>query len=160
MPDAAGHAGAISLTLGRKPRRDVLSVATGRSRLAVSGLTLRRFDHGAGFRIFADVNARITTTRGTRTAAVPHLLATEKVLTAGKGKDRHVNGFRVVLAEAFAPAVARGMAHRDAAIPDGGRPGSVDLEVSYLTSLGVGSLDLDARARLAPTGQVVVIART
>ena len=93
-------------------------------------------------------------------AALPHLLATEKVLTIGKGKDRHVDGFRVVLAGAFAPAMARSMTHRIAAIPDGERPGSVGLQVSYLTALGSGSLDLHARARIAPTGQVVIIART
>jgi hypothetical protein len=46
-----------------------------------------------------------------------------------------------------------------AALPDAAHHGSVDLAVSYLTALGIGSLDLHAEARVAPTGQVVVIAR-
>ena len=88
VPDAAGTTVAISVTLGSKPRRDSSRSPPGGAGSRSPALTLERFDHGAGFRIFADANARVATTRGTRTASLPHLLATEKVLTAGKGKDR------------------------------------------------------------------------
>ncbi len=159
---AARHDDTISLALGENPasRRDALSVATRKGVTAFSGLTLRRFDHGAGFRIVVGEGALASATHPSRRLARGSLLATEKILTAGKAKDKQVVGFRVVLAKAFELAVPHHTIDRTASIPRGKGSQSVGLEVSYQTPVGTGDLILYGKATIALTGQVVVEARS
>ena len=157
---ASRHDDTINLTLGKNRGGDSLSVANMKGLTAVSGLTLRRFDHGAGYRILAGKRAQVARPHPYRKVALPHLLATEKILTIGKGKTKHIVGFRVVLAKAFGPAIAGDMTDRLAAIPDGERSRSVGLQVSYKTSGGIGSLVLFGEAKVASTGQIIVVAKS
>jgi virginiamycin B lyase len=157
---AVQDGGTISLTLGNNPAADRLSVATRKGPVAISGLTLSRFDHGAGYRIVAGPAARATTPHGPRAVALPHVLATEELLTAGHGNDKHVVGFRIILTRALESTVARGLTDHTAAIAGAGRSGPVGLQVSYTTPAGIGSLSLQGEAKLESTGQIVVVART
>jgi hypothetical protein len=98
----------------------------------------------------------ITTPRDTRKVERATLLATEKVLTAGQGKQRHIAGIEVVLAAAFDPAATLDVSPRAVVATGGKRSAPVDLQVSYTTPSGAGAASLHARARLAPTGQIIV----
>ncbi len=162
MPAAAQHDDTITLALGNKPASggDGLSFTTRNGVTSVSGLTLRRFDHGAGYRIATGERARVAMPNASWKIALPRLLATEKILTAGKGKNRHDVGIRVVLAKAFEPALARDMTNRTASVASGRRSGSAGLQVSYQTSVGIDNLVLYGKAKVASTGQIVVVAKT
>ncbi len=149
----------ISLTLGNNSGGDSISVATMKGLTAVSGLTRRRFDHGAGYRFVAGKRAQVAAPQASRKGALPHLLATEKIFTAGKGTTKQIVGFRVVLARTFEPAIAGDMTDRIAAIPGGEPSGTVGLQVSYKTSSGIDSLVLFGEAKVASTGHVVVVAK-
>jgi virginiamycin B lyase len=161
-PTAGKPEATIALALGNTPTTggNALSVAGPKGLTAFSGLTVRRFDHGAAYRILAGKGAVATRAPALRTHARPGLLATEKVLTAGKGKDRHVVGVRIVLAKRVDSAIAGGMTDRTADIPAVERSTSLGIEVSYQTPAGAVGLVLHGKARIEPTGQIIVIVKT
>jgi streptogramin lyase len=159
---APQHDDTITLDLGNSPTTggDALSFAATNGVTAFSGLTVRRLGHGARYTILAGKGALITTPQASRQFERPSMLARVKLLTFGKGRSMHVLGVRLVLAKGLEPDVASDMLNHTAAIPGGRQSRSVALQVSYQTPAGTESLVLNGQVKVAPTGQIVVVAKT
>src|SRR5262249_47070076 len=131
-----------------------------------SGLTLKKRDHRAGYELIYHAARQTAMPKGPADVAAtrPIRLATEKVLTAGKGKAKHAIGFQIDLAKVLdrnrARDGANGNVTRTArqAGKIAARP--VGLSIDYNSSAGSASLMLTGMATISRGGQIVVVARS
>jgi hypothetical protein len=171
LNDSSGQAGTassgtVTLALVNNPGGTTLTVTTQDGVDTFSGLTLKKHGNGSGYALIAHSGRQTASAHGTAAVAStrPIRIATEEVLTAGKGKDKHVVGFEIDLGKALDPTVARDVANRT--VPRTARQTretvtqSVNLLVDYNSSAGSASLMLTGKAKIARGGQIVVVARS
>ena len=152
----SGPSGTITLALPGSSGGGILDVTTRDGVDTESGLTLKRLADGPRYALIAHVPRQTATPKGPAVLASTRSvrIATEETLTAGKGKDKHVVGFKIDLSRSFDRTMAR-IAHPAGA--SAVQP--VNLVVDYGASGGT-SVMLAGKARIARGGQVIIVARS
>jgi streptogramin lyase len=143
-----------------------LTVTTPKGVATYSGLTLKKLDNRSGYELISHparqtakpkVSADVAPTR-------PIRIATEEVLTAGKGKDKHVVDLEIDIARVLDPKGARPVANRTVTrtARQAGKTVAqpVRLLINYDSTAGSASLTLTGKATISRGGQIVVVART
>ncbi len=149
-PADTGSSGTVTLALVDSPGGATLTVTNPDSVSTFVGLTLKKLGNGAGYKILShpgkpttlpEIPSDVSSTR-------PMRIATEEILTAGKGKNKHVVGFEIQLSKALDPT-----GQRRAAIAQ-----PVSVFVDYGASADRAGLIGNGTARVARGGRIVVVA--
>ena len=132
-----------------------------------SGLALKKLGNGDGYRLIAPAGVETARPKGPADVAARRSIpiVTEKVLTTGKGKHKHIDGFEIELSRAARSEPHPGCREpdRDPDRPASRRaPRSAGQPPGRLQGLGwhQHSLTIAGKARIALDGRIVVIARS
>jgi streptogramin lyase len=154
----AGPNATVTLALGAGPGSDTLTVSTAHGAVTDSGLTLKK-ERGVYKLVFATAGTRASARALGTTTVSRWPILTERVLTRGKGKDKHAIGVEVRFRKALDPLLAADIAGRSEARSTKSAARPIGVRVSYDPALGGASLDLSGKARSTPDGQIVVVAK-
>jgi streptogramin lyase len=153
----AGVNATVTLAVAAGPGGDTLTDSTAQRVITDSGLTLQK-DRG--------VYKLVSTTVGTRaralgtTAASRRPILTERVLTRGKGKNKHTIGVEVRFRKALDPQLVSDNVRRSKTRSTDSAARPVGVRVSYDSALAGASLDLSGKAKSTPDGQIIIVARS
>ncbi len=95
--------GTATLAFVNDPGSTTLTVTTQDGIDTFSWLTLKKLGNGPGYKVIAGNQTATPEGLAAVASTRPLRLATEKVLTAGKGKDKQVVGFKIDLGKALDP---------------------------------------------------------
>jgi streptogramin lyase len=150
----AGVNATVTLALAAGPGGDTLTVSTAQGVITDSSLTLKK-ERG--------VYKLVSSTAGTRalgtTAASRWPILTERVLTGGKGRDKHAIGIEVRFRKALDPLLATDITSRSKARSTESAVQPAGVRVNYTSALGGASLELSGKAKFTPDGQIIVVAK-
>jgi streptogramin lyase len=154
----AGANATVTLAMGAGPGGDTLTVSTAQGVITDSGLTLKK-DRGVYELVSTAVGTRASARALGTTAVSGRPILTELVLTRGKGKNKHTIGVEVRFRKALDPQLVTDIARRSKTRSTDSAARPVGVRVSYTSALGGASLDLSGKAKSAPNGQIIVVAK-
>jgi streptogramin lyase len=171
LPDSPGQSdGAasdtVTVALVNDPGGATLTVTTQNGVATYSGLTLKKLDNRSGYELISHAAGQTTKPEGPADVAPTRSIriATEEILTAGKGKDKHVVGLEIDIAKVLDLKGARHVANRTVTrtARQAGKTVAqpVSLLIDYNSPAGSASLTLTGKATISRGGQIVVVART
>jgi streptogramin lyase len=151
----------VTLAMGAGPGANSLTVSTAQGVITDSGLTLK--NKRGVYKLFSSTSGTLASARalGT-TAASRRPILTERVLTRGKGKNKHTIGVEVRFRKALDLHLVNDIARRSKTRSTDSAARPVGVRVSYDSALGGASLDLSgkAKAKSTPDGQIIIVARS
>jgi streptogramin lyase len=148
----------ITLALAAGPGGDTLTVSTAQGIITDPGLTLKK--EGRVYKLVsATAGTRANARAGGAKIALRRPILTERVLTKGKGKDKHAIGVEVSFRKALDPLLATDIAGRSKTRSAESAAQPVGVRVIYGSSLGGASLDLSGKATSTPDGRIIVVAK-
>jgi streptogramin lyase len=156
--DAAGGADStypVSLSLVAGRGRETLTVSRKQGVAIYSGLSFKK--DGDDYELLSSARSPAKARAGGARVAALRPILSERVVTAGAGKHRHVVGIEIALSGALDPPLAGQIARWSEGRSAGAAALPVEINLNYDSAAGPASIELAGKAMPAAAGSAIVL---